>query len=615
MTDNNSSTSELDEAKKEPETKRTEYLENVKSFISNTLSSAFKLLIWCIFSLIIIYICKLAQSNILPTDINCYPYTNEKGHDPEKIDIPIFTNMFFRKPRKAMILEFPDSKNDFIDYILKSFKEYKINPKSSFLGNFFVSIIEPLIASNIGYYNSMFSFLNQIPEFLLVIFGPYLGLFILAIGAFYNMFSFTYHWVSNLGWMFKKNINVVVNETNGNIKPVGPPEWESVRWGNLPDKDNPDGKIGTSEWGSYLLAIFLIFIFIMILVNSIFFIVPIGSVVLAIFFIMTFLMYNIKLAGKKTSIVELFIYFFKYNKLIIMTIFSIYVISNANTYLGSTSAGFAVLTLFCIYYFKIIEMFVPVKSDLDERIELEVNSSQAYKVPCDPPKEKEQFVRDTNVKYASSMDRARLATSRKDEIKKDSSIPGIDTSISGTETSISGTETSIPGTDAAIPGTDAAIPGTDAAIPGTDAAIPGTETGKGTYTIPEKKLNWSESIQLAASNAKKAASESYNNTKKAASESYNNTKKAASDRYNNAKTSASSSFNNLTKKKGSSDIELQTLPGTTTEGPLSEVVAPKPSTESLNQKGGKKRKSIQIDSNNLVKVLKQFNKKYVQSLL
>ena len=72
-----------------------------------------------------------------------------------------------------------------------------------------------------------------------------------------------------------------------------------------------------------------------------------------------------------------------------MAIFSTYVISNAYTYLGSTSAGFAVFTLFCIYYFKIIEMFVPLKTDQDERVEVEINSFQQYKEPCDPPKEKE----------------------------------------------------------------------------------------------------------------------------------------------------------------------------------------------------------------------------------
>jgi hypothetical protein len=128
MSETINSTAELDEAQKEPQTERAEYLENVQKFIKSTLVSGFNLLLWCILSLLVIYICKLAQSNILPTDVNCYPYTDEKGHEPEKVPIQIFPNMFFNKPRKAMLLEFPDTKNYFIDYIVKSFKEYKKYP-------------------------------------------------------------------------------------------------------------------------------------------------------------------------------------------------------------------------------------------------------------------------------------------------------------------------------------------------------------------------------------------------------------------------------------------------------------------------------------------------------
>jgi len=40
-----------------------------------------------------------------------------------------------------------------------------------------------------------------------------------------------------------------------------------------------------------------------------------------------------------------------------------------------------------------------------------------------------------------------------------------------------------------------------------------------------------------------------------------------------------------------------------------------PITKLHNQLGGKKRKPIQIDDNNLARTLKQFNKKYAQFLL
>ena len=557
MPDTISPTELLDEAQKTPQTERVEYFTKVKEFTISTFKSGFNLLIWCILSLLVIYFCKLAQSNVLPTDVNCYPYTNEKGHESEKIETQIFTNMFFRKQRKAMTLEFPDSKNYFIDYFLKCFKEYKESQKSSFLGRFFIAIFEPLIAGNLGYYNTMFSFLNQLPEFLLVLFGPYLGFFILVIGVFYNMFSFIYNWIANLGWMWKKNANIIIDEKTGNIKPgPGAPAWENVRWSNLPDLDNPNnenGKLGTSEWGSCLLAILLTIIFIWLLIMLIISQgLLISSTICAIFFIITFLMYKIKLGGKNTSITELFIYFFKYNKLIIMSVFSFYVLSNAYTYLGSTSAGFAVFTLFCIYYFKIIEMFVPIKTDQDERIEVEINSFQAYKEPCDPPPEKEEFKEMDNVKYASSMDRARLATSFTGQTKKDlgirKSLPSVN--LFGKRQEVGITQT--PGPEVEGPGQtiEASVPTTQTPRPTIEASVPAIETPGQTIETPRPPVG---ALEPAPN------------------------KPSFFDR-----------FRNNPKKS----------PELTTE-----------------QKGGKKIKPIQIDSDNLVRELKKFNKKYAQFLL
>jgi hypothetical protein len=600
----------LDEAQKTPQTERQEYFTKVKEFIKSTLKSAFNLLLWCIFSLLVIYMCKLAQSNVLPTDVNCYPYTNEKGHEPEKIETQIFTNMFFRKPRKAMTLEFPDSKSYFIDYILKSFKEYKEWKKSSFLGNFFIAIFEPLIAGNNGYYNTMFSFLNQLPEFLLVLFGPYLGLFILGIGVFYNMFSLTYNWLVNLGWMWKKNANIIIDEKTGNIKPgPGAPAWENVRWTNLPEKDNPEGKKGSSEWGSCLLAVLLTLIFagviITLLIGPFLLII---SVIFSIFFVITFLMYKTKLAGKNTSITELFIYFFKYNKLIIMSFFSFYVISNAYNTLGSTSAGFAVLTLFCIYYFKIIEMFVPIKTDQDERIEVEIDSFQAYKEPCDPPPEKEEFQEDPNLKYASSMDRARQATSFTGQTKKDwgirKSLPSVN--LFGKRPGPEGPGPEGPGPEGSGPGPEGSGP---EAGPGpVQEAGPGPGPEPVSESKEEPKLTMLQRARSGVGNIfKKSVAPEIGGPESdratllskpselgpvpQETEKLSMLQRARSG-VSSLKDSASNRFSNLFNRSSSPP-----------------VAAP------ANQTGGKKRKPLQIDSDNLVRELKKFNKKYTQFLL
>jgi hypothetical protein len=461
------------------------------------------------------------------------------------------------------------------------------------LGNFFIAVFEPLIVGNLGYYNTMFSFLNQLPEFLLVLFGPYLGLFILGIGVFYNMFSLICNWVTNLGWMFKKNANIIIDEKTGNIKPgPGAPEWQNVRWSNLPDPDNPDGKKGSSEWGSCIFAVFLVFIFIGILM-SLFIsqILLITSVVLAIFFVITFLMYKTKLAGKNISITELFMYFFKYNKLIIMSIFSFHVISNSYKYFGPTSAGFAVLTLFCIYYFKIIEMFVPIKTDQDERVEVEINSFQAYKEPCDPPPEKEEFKPDSNLKYASSMDRARLATSFTGQPKKDlgirKSLPSLN--LFGKKPEV-GTG---PGQEVGGP---EVVPEVGAPGPGQEVGGPGVVPEVGAPE-PDRETLLERPLETPVSEPQEGPIKQpgyFERMKVAANNKFSNLKESANNKFSNLKDSASNRFGNLFNRSSPPPI----IPD-----------------QRANQLGGKKRKPLQIDPENLVRELKKFNKKYAQFLL
>jgi len=381
MSDTNNS-SKIDEAQKKPPTKREEYFTNLKNYVLATFWSGINLLLWFVFSLIIIYACKLSQANVLPTDINCFPYTRE-NHKPEDIQTNIFTNLPFSSPRKSMKLSFYPG-NSLIDETLKFFRDYKEDVKSSFLGNYFYTILESLFMKNYSYYNYMLSFLNALPEFLLVIFGPFLGLIIFIIGVLLNIFYFSWYWFSNLGWMWKKNGNIKISP-DGTTEYSDPPvKWVDVRWNVLKD-GQPDPE--KSEWFACVLGFALIVLFI-----NIFMIlfaaqgVLIFSTIFSIFSIITFFMYSMKLDGKDASFTDLFPYFFRYNKLIIMTIFAIYIVTNAYTYLGSVSAVFALFTMFLIYYLKIIEMFVPINEEEDTRTSPLVSNKQATKEACEIPK-------------------------------------------------------------------------------------------------------------------------------------------------------------------------------------------------------------------------------------
>ena len=49
-----------------------------------------------------LYTCRVSQSNILPTDINCFPYTNQV-EKPEEIGIDI--NVFYDADKKEKVSE------------------------------------------------------------------------------------------------------------------------------------------------------------------------------------------------------------------------------------------------------------------------------------------------------------------------------------------------------------------------------------------------------------------------------------------------------------------------------------------------------------------------------
>ena len=589
MTDISNPTEELDKAKRKPETTRQIYFENLKKFISSTIGSGIKVLIWFILSLIVIYICKLAQSNILPTDINCYPYTNNKDSEPEKIETFIFTNLFFRKPRKAMILEFPDTDNSFIDGFIRWLGKYPQNPKSSFYGNFLVAIFKPLFANTFSYYNTMFSFLNQIPEFLLVIFGPILGAFIFMVGSFYSVLCICYYWIGNLEWMWKKNANIIVDK-NGKITNKGPPNWQDVRW-KSPDPEDPS----KSEWFAcfigFCLIGLLVFTLITLLTSQL---LLLFSFVFSFICIITCLTYRVKLSDKPSSVSDMFTYFFKYNKLVIMTIFSLYVVSNAYTYLGSTSAGFSVLTLILIYYFNIIEMFVPIKTDEDERIEVDVNSSQAKRTPCEPPEESAGAILEEGEKVASFSDRSRFGVSSNNEIKKDWGIKSTLSKDRGVKTGIinlfgkkkEGGEAEgsgivpVPEEGAQVPGAQVQEP---AQVPG--AQVPGAqvqEPAQEPVQVPEgAPVNVPQQGMLGRL-------------------------------FGNKKTQppppqVSGEVAPVTEPKKSSfmsNMKIPRFPFSTNSAKIAPEVT----------KGGKRRKPLELDSNNLVRELKKFNKKYAQLL-
>jgi hypothetical protein len=97
-------TSAIDEKKKESESSKNEDLiSNIGPFIGSVIRTFIYIILYFVVSGLMLYICKLSQSNILPTDLKCSPYTDEK---PRITNIPINIFTTFTDPPLSMKINF-----------------------------------------------------------------------------------------------------------------------------------------------------------------------------------------------------------------------------------------------------------------------------------------------------------------------------------------------------------------------------------------------------------------------------------------------------------------------------------------------------------------------------
>jgi hypothetical protein len=339
-----SETSAIDEKKEEINGETQEDSKNYVSFFINTLALCGIFVAYFILSGSLLYGCKLAQSNILPTDIKCFPYTDSKP-DIEKIQTDIFTDSFINS-KNAMKLSFPfDSFNE-KNKLLEMFKNYKEETDSNFLANYFINILETLINFNYTIFNMVLNGMNQLPEPLIVLFGIPMFSFISAFIIFIcNSFYFIYLWFVNMGWFFKQNIN---------ISGTGNPKWEEITWKSL----------FTFSFYKYWISIGLVILFACLLIFVGFGFIPFISMFLFFNLILTCLTYKSKLNGEESSVFTIIQNVFKNYKITIMWIFSLIVISGAFNNLGTGPGIFSLITLGLIYFGMIgIQMFKPPEND------------------------------------------------------------------------------------------------------------------------------------------------------------------------------------------------------------------------------------------------------------
>jgi len=309
---------------------------------------------------LVLYICKLAQSNVLPTNDKCYPYT-----DIEPVIDPIKINIFptFSEPKQSIKMTFPykddpvlknyNAKNLILDFI----HEKKTDNTTGYLANYFMDIIGSLFRFNYGAYNVTMNVFNEyIPEFLIIFFGPLYFIFISFLLFLFNNVYAIYLWFACMSWFFKENEN-----TDPNHEPI---------WKNISQ---------TGELLEYIMkllgGVFVAIVFCILFALFFMVCIPTLPAITVIWVAISLLLYksryfDFKLNNKGEKVDESYVAssftilleMLKYYKVWFMAYLSFYIVTNAFTLLGSVPGIFSIIVI-CLIYFGYISInaYVPNK--------------------------------------------------------------------------------------------------------------------------------------------------------------------------------------------------------------------------------------------------------------
>lgn len=301
-----------------------EYTSKLTRFIGTVIGFILVLLLYVSNSSLILFVCKLAQSNILPTEANCAPYTDNQ---PSIKPSPIKTNIFptDTEPKMSMKLEIPYDLNA-NHALLDIFKQYKTMSSSHFLPNYFIAICESMLQFNYSYITVVMNSLNSLlPESVIVGLGPIICMVLYIFGFILNVIYFVYTWFANMNWLFR---------TNRNDSGEGPPKWSEVTIFS-------PVSLGLGYGLVLFMTLLLVFWFVFLIS------IPVTLYHVAI---LSLMFYRGIINGKEVGPSYLIIETLKYYKVFIVTVISLFMVIQAFTDLGKMAGLISLATAMLIYF-------------------------------------------------------------------------------------------------------------------------------------------------------------------------------------------------------------------------------------------------------------------------
>ena len=297
----------------------------------------------------ILYACKLGQSNILPTIMKCFPYSDTK---PEIAAVESNIFVSFTTPPMSSKLSFPYDKSNSSNMIIDLFRDYQTEPKASFLITYFISIVEALVGFNYWCINNVLGSMNTLPEIVIIIFGPIIASIMAFFLFFIDNFYLIYLWFAKMGWFFK---------TNSNLSDTQPPDWQDVTF---------------LSPVNYFLSICLVILFV-ILFFVLLVCLPVLPFITVAWCCFTCILFKSEINKNPANLFNVIKDTLKFYKVTIMTICSIFIVLSAFANLGTMSGILSIVSL-CLISWGIISINIFTSINPEDMSAL-VSNAQAKK--------------------------------------------------------------------------------------------------------------------------------------------------------------------------------------------------------------------------------------------
>lgn len=337
-TDNDTST--LDEKKNEDNSSDNISIEDYLKKFGNYLLYILVFIIFIAYIFLngsfLLFLAKLAQSNILPTEKKCSPYTDSKI-SVEKLDMDIFTTIDKSIPEQqknlSMKISFNNNEYNSKNYLIDSGKYYKYSSSSTIL-NYLIDTFESILQKDYLFLNIIMNWVNNnFSEWAIILFSPIILTINFLLMIFVDFLSFCYFWFVKMSWFFKTNTNE-----------KGKPNWEN--------------DINPVNW---ILGCCLVFIFFILFLILLFVGTPI-ILFRVLYVIITSLLYKgVINQNINVNAFSLIFEIIKNYKLSIIWTITIFIVILSLSYLGLIPGLLTVLVVYLIYSKKIdTDIFDPI---------------------------------------------------------------------------------------------------------------------------------------------------------------------------------------------------------------------------------------------------------------